>query len=79
MPQTLPETGFRSPGLRKCMCTHDTPGPVVCDAEHNPATALVGQRNAVLHQFIEMKAAPRLLEFHAGPLWTFQQGPKLLG
>ena len=59
------QTRFRAAWVFKRLGADNAPGPLVCDAQHDGAAALVGQRNAVPEQLFKVVTLLGLLEFEA--------------
>jgi hypothetical protein len=57
MSELLEEPRLGATGFGECARADDLAGSAVADSEHEASAALVGKRNAVLDQILEMKAA----------------------
>ena len=77
--EALVQAGLGAPGLGEGGGAEDGAWPPIGDAQDHPAAALVGQRHAVVDEFLEMEAARGGLELDVGALRSIEQAAKFFG
>ena len=63
-PQPLDQAGLGACQVGEGLAADDVPGTLIGDTQDHRPAALICKRYAILDQFLEVAAIPRLFQFH---------------